>query len=72
MLLQNADEARPAQAKADLAHMYAAIAIFASDDGKTVRPYVEIHQLFKRGGMATISWTALQSGQRNTREQAQA
>jgi hypothetical protein len=48
-------EARLGQAKADLAHMDAAIAIFASDDGKTVRPYVDIHRLFKRGEMATIS-----------------
>ena len=65
-------EARLAQAKADLAHMDAAIAIFASDDGKTVRPYVDIHRLFKRGEMATISREALKDGPRNTRELAQA
>jgi len=65
-------EARLAQAKADLAHMDAAIAIFASDDGKTVRPYVDIHRLFKRGELAAISREALRDGPRNTRELAQA
>lgn len=65
-------EARLAQAKADLAHMDAAIAIFASDDGKTVRPYVDIHRLFKRGELAAISREALKAGPRNTRELAQA
>ena len=39
--------------------MDAAIAIFASGDGKTVQPYVGIHRLFKRGEMATISRDAL-------------
>jgi|SRR5579863_9219927 len=65
-------EARLAQAKADLAHMDAAIAIFASDDGQTVRPYVDIHRLFKRGELAAISREALKGGPRNTRELAQA
>ena len=66
-------EVRLAQAKADLAHMDAAIAIFStSDDGKPVTPYVDIHRLFKRGEMATISRDALKDGPRNTRELAQA
>ena len=65
-------EARLAQAKADLAHIDAAIAIIASDDTETVRPYVDIHRLFKRGELAAISKAALKDGPRNTRELAQA
>jgi hypothetical protein len=66
-------EARLAQAKADLAHIDAAIAIFATSDGaKPVRPYVDIRRLFKRGEMAAISREALKDGPRNTRELAQA
>ena len=66
-------EARLAQAKADLAHMDAAIAIFATGDGqKPVRPYVDIHRLFKRGELAAISREALRDGPRNSRELAQA
>ena len=49
-------EARLAQANADLAHIDAAIAIFATGDGqKPVRPHVDIHRLFKRGELADIS-----------------
>jgi hypothetical protein len=56
-------EARLAQARADLAHMDAAIAIFAtSDDGKPVTPYVDIHRLFKRGELGAISRDALRDG----------
>jgi hypothetical protein len=66
-------EARLAQAKADLAHMDAVIAIFATDDGqKPVRPYVDIHRLFKRGELAAIRREALKDSPRNTRELAQA
>ena len=66
-------EARLAQAKADLAHIDAAIAIFATSDGqKPVRPYVDIHRLFKRGELGAISREALKDGPRNTRELAQA
>ena len=64
-------EARLSQAKADLAHIDAAIAIFATRDGaKPVRPYVDIHRLFKRGEMAAICREALRDGPRNTRELA--
>jgi hypothetical protein len=64
-------EARLAQARADLAHMDAAIAIFStSDDGQPARPYVDVHRLFKRGELAAISRAALQDGPRNTRELA--
>ncbi len=66
-------EARLAQAKADLAHMDAAIAIFATSDAASpVKPYVDIHRLFKRGEMAAICREALRDGPRNTRELAQA
>lgn len=64
--------ARLEQARADLAHIDAAIAIFASDDSETVRPYVDIHRLFKRGELAAISRETLRDGPRNTRELAQA
>ncbi|HVT27434.1 MAG TPA: hypothetical protein VHE81_05390 [Lacipirellulaceae bacterium] len=66
-------EARLAQAKADLAHMDAAIAIFTTGDGaKPVRPYVDIHRLFKRGELAAISREELKGRPRDTRELAQA
>ena len=65
--------ARLAQAKADLAHMDAAIAIFATGDGQNpVRPCLDIHRLFKRGELAAISREALKESPRNTRELAQA
>lgn len=64
-------EARLAQAKADLAHIDAAIAIFATgDDAKAVRPYVDIYRLFKRGEMAAICREALKAGPQNTRQLA--
>jgi hypothetical protein len=37
--------ARLEQARADLAHIDAAITIFARDAGKTIRPYVGVHRL---------------------------
>ena len=39
---------------------------------KPVRPYVDIHRLFKRGELAAISREALKDGPRDTRELAQA
>ena len=67
----DAYEARLAQARADLAHIDAAIAIFATGDGQLpVAPYVDIHRLFKRGELAAISREALRHGPRNTRELA--
>ena len=48
-------EKRLAQARADLAHIDAAIAIFATGgDTLAVTPYVDIHRLFKRGEMVAI------------------
>jgi hypothetical protein len=64
-------EARLAQARADLAHMDAAIAIFATSDGALpIRPYVDVYRLFKRGEMAAICREALKHGPHNTRELA--
>ena len=62
--------ARLEQARADLAHIDSAIAIFSSDDAKPARPYVDVHRLFKRGEPAAISREALKDGPRNTRELA--
>jgi hypothetical protein len=62
-------EKRLAQARADLAHIDAAIAIFAtSGDALAVTPYVDIHRLFKRGEMVAICRGALKTGPKNTRE----
>lgn len=62
-------EKRLAQARADLAHMDAAIAIFAtSGDALAVTPYLDIHRLFKRGEMVAICREALKTGPKNTRE----
>jgi hypothetical protein len=64
-------EARLAQARADLAHIDAAITIFAAGDGASpARPYVDFHRLFKRGEMAAICRNALASGPKNTRQLA--
>lgn len=65
-------EKRLNQAKADLAHINAAIRIFAQNgEGAFVAPYVDIYRMFKRGEMAAICREALQTGPRNTRELAQ-
>lgn len=62
-------EAKLAQARADLAHIDAAIAIFAtSGDAIAVTPYVDIHRLFKRGEMVAICREALKTGPKNTRQ----
>jgi hypothetical protein len=62
-------EKKLAQARADLAHMDAAIAIFATcGDAIAVTPYVDIRRLFKRGEMAAISREALKTGPKNTRQ----
>ena len=60
------------QARADLAHINAAIRIFELGDaeGKFAAPYVDIYRLFKRGEMAAICRDALKDGPRNTRELA--
>lgn len=64
-------EARLAQARADLAHIDAAVAIFATTgEAVAVQPYVDIHRLFKRGEMVAISREALKTGPKNTRQLA--
>jgi hypothetical protein len=62
-------EKRLAQARADLAHVDAAIAIFStSGDGFAITPYVDIHRLFKCGEMVAICREALKTGPKNTRQ----
>lgn len=60
-----------AQARADLAHINAAISIFeASGDPKGFPAYVDIHHLFKRGEQTRLCLTALQAGPLTTRQLA--
>jgi hypothetical protein len=62
-------ENKLAQARADLAHLDAAVAIFAtSGDAVAVVPYLDIHRLFKRGEMVAICREAFKSGPKNTRQ----
>jgi hypothetical protein len=65
-------EKRLNQARADLAHINAAVRIFAHGDaeGKFAAPYVDIYRMFKRGEMASICREALKAGPQNTRELA--
>ena len=64
-------ERKLAQARADLAHITAAIAIFeASDEPEDVRPYVDVHRLFARGEAMTLCKEALTRGEMNTRQLA--
>ena len=64
-------EKRLAQARADLAHITAAITIFeASGDVEEIPPYVDIHRCFKRGEAINLCKEALASGPLNTRQLA--
>src|SRR5689334_17511467 len=64
-------ERQIAQARADLAHVEAAIKIFeASGDRKSMTRYVDTHRLFKRGEPVAICKAALASGPKTTRELA--
>jgi hypothetical protein len=67
-------EKRLNQAKADLAHINAAIRIFQHGDaeGKFVAPYVDIYRMFKRGEMVDICRQSLADGPLNTRQLSQA
>ena len=67
-------EKKIAQAKADLAHINAAIRIFELGDaeGKFAAPYVDIYRLFQRGEMVAICREALTTGPLNTRQLSQA
>jgi hypothetical protein len=62
-------EKRLQQARADLAHINAAITIFeASGDTNTLASYVDLQRLFKSGEMAALCKAALADGPKNTRE----
>ena len=64
-------EKRLAQARADLAHITAAITIFeASGDVEEIPPYVDIHRCFKRGEAINLCKETLVSGPLNTRQLA--
>jgi hypothetical protein len=65
-------EKKLAQARADLAHITAAITIFeASGDRDEIPPYVDIHRCLKRGEAITICKEALAAhGPLNTRQLA--
>ena len=64
-------EKRLDQARADLAHVNAVITLFeVNDDAEMVRPYTDIHRLYKRGEMIALCKEALAEGPRTTRELA--
>ena len=59
------------QARADLAHVNAVITLFeVNDDAEMVRPYTDIHRLYKRGEMIALCKEALAQGPMTTRELA--
>jgi hypothetical protein len=62
-------ELRLAQARADLAHINAAIAIFkATGDARGLASYVDLHRLFRYGEMTAMCKAALAAGPMSTRE----
>jgi hypothetical protein len=64
-------EKRLAQARADLAHVTACIAIFeASGDGEELSSYVDTHRMFARGEMIRLCKEALAKGPKTTKELA--
>jgi hypothetical protein len=64
-------EDRIKQARADLAHVNAAIKIFeASGEVETMGRYVDVYRLYKRGEQITLCKEALASGPKSTRELA--
>jgi len=65
-------EQQLAQARADLAHVTAAIRIFeATGDPRKMTRYVDTHRLMKRGESMTLCKDALASGPKTTRELAE-
>ncbi len=66
-------EARIKQARADLAHITAAIAIFeATDNPDAMRAYVDLHQIWKRRELMTLCKGFLESeGPLSTRQLAE-
>lgn len=64
-------ERQLAQARADLAHVTAAIRIFeASGEASDMARYVDTHRLFKRGEPVALCKAALTNGPMTTRELA--
>src|SRR3979411_888841 len=64
-------EDRIKQARADLAHVNAAIKIFeGSGEFETMGRYVDVYRLYKRGEQITLCKEALASGSKSTRELA--
>ena len=64
-------EKRLSQARTDLAHVTACIAIFeASGDGKELSSYVDTHRMFARGEIISLCKEALASGPKTTKELA--
>ena len=64
-------EARLEEARADLSHVNACIAIFEScDEPSGTRAYVDLHRLFARGEMVRLCKEALASGQKTTKDLA--
>ena len=64
-------EKRLAQARADLSHVTACIAIFeASGEGEELSSYVDTHRMFARGEMIRLCKEALAKGPKTTKELA--
>ena len=64
-------EKRIAQARADLSHVNACIALFeVSGEPGAVPPYVDTHRLFARGELMKLCEEALASGPKTTKELA--
>lgn len=65
-------EKKLAQARADLSHVTAVIAMFeATGDAADAAPYIDLHRMFKRGEVINICKAALaKEGQLDTRELA--
>lgn len=65
-------ERKLAQARADLAHINAAITIFeASGERDVLPPYVDVHRILARGEAISLCKEALATGPMNTRQLAQ-
>jgi hypothetical protein len=64
-------EKRIAQARADLSHINACIAIFEADTAPSdAAPYIDVHRLFERGEPMRLCKQALASGPKSTKELA--
>jgi len=64
-------EKRIAQARADLSHVNACIAMFlATDAAQNMQPYVDVHRIFARGEVINLCKEALASGPKSTKELA--